>query len=100
MNFDPIKELKDLVVEIEGKVPTDIIDLLDKKVEYYKSNGIHDRMHIGKTDWDLVSASEWLLSMFIGIIKKGKEDKRNFNVFGNWLEHVYHFVINNKQGFK
>ena len=100
MGFDPIEELKGLVKEIEGKVPTDILDTLDKKVNYLELHGIHDRMHIGKTDWDLISASEWLLSMFIGIVKKGKEDKRNFNAFGSWLNHVYHFVIDNKQNLQ
>lgn len=98
--FDPIQEVKDLVKEIEGKVPTDILDVLEKKAHYYELHGINDRMHIGKTDWDLVSASEWLLSQFIGIVNKGKENKRNFNVFGSWLTHVYYFIIDNKQGLK
>lgn len=100
MNFDPVQEIKDLVKEIEGQVPTEIIDELDKKVNHYQLNGLHDRMHIGRTEWDLVSAAEWLLSMFIGIIKKGKQDLKNFNVFGNWLAHVYYFIIDNKQDLK
>lgn len=100
MNFDPIQELKDLVKEVEGKVPTEMIEELDKKVNHFKLHGMHDRMHIGRTEWDLNSASEWLISMFIGIIQKGKENPTNFNVFGNWLTHVYYFVINNKQDLK
>lgn len=100
MNFNPEKELRELVKEVEGKVPTDIIGFLENKVNYLQLHGIHDRMHIGKTDWDIVSASEWLLSMFIGIVTKGKEDQRNFNLFGNWLTHVYYFVIENKQDLK
>ena len=100
MSFDQIKELKELVEEIEGKVPTDIIEDLDKKVAFYRENGIHSKMHIGRTEWDLVSASEWLLSMFVGIVDKGKEDERYFNGFGSWLTHVYYFVIENKQGLK
>lgn len=99
-NFDPVQEVKDLVKEIEGKIPTEILEVLEKKCNHYELHGIHDRIHIGKNDWDLKSASEWLLGMFMGIVKKGKEDNRNFNVFGNWLNHVYYFIIENKQDLK
>lgn len=100
MGFDPVQELKDLVKEIEGKVPTDIIDELDKKVLKYELHGIHERIHVSRTDWDLKSAAEWLLGQFIGIVKKGKENKLYFNNFGPWLKHVYHFVIDNKANLK
>ncbi|MDF2534031.1 MAG: hypothetical protein K0R18_188 [Bacillales bacterium] len=100
MEFNCVETLKQLVQDIEGKMPTSIIDLLDEKVEYLIDNGITENMHIGKTDWDLISASEWLLSMFIGIVKKGKEKDVYFNAFGSWLTHVYHFVIDNKADLK
>lgn len=100
MEFNAVQELKDLVQNIEGKVPTSIIELLDEKVEHYLANGITQNMHVGKTDWDLLSASEWLLSMFIGIVENGKKDTKYFGAFGSWLTHVYHFVIDNKAELK
>ncbi|MNJ90151.1 hypothetical protein D3C87_77450 [compost metagenome] len=99
-NFNPVEELKILVTEIEGKMPTDIVDLLEARAEKYLTNDIVLKMHIGKTDWDLKSASEWLLSMFIGIVQRGRENPTNYNAFENWLIHVYHFVINNNTGLE
>jgi hypothetical protein len=94
--FNPIEELKNLVQEIEGKIPTKIEDLLIEKKEFYEKNGIIKNMHVGETNWTKVKASEWLLSMFIGLVEKGIEDERYYNGFGTWLNHVYHFIINDK----
>lgn len=94
--FNAVKEITDLANEIEGKIPTQIIDVLDNKCKFFIENGITQNMHIGKTDWTKNEAAEWLLSMFLGIVEKGKEDQRYFNAFGSWLTHVYHFVINNE----
>lgn len=98
MSFNPIRELKQLVAEIEGKVPTEIENELRKKVEYLKENEITDTMHVGRTAWTQKTAAEWLLSMFIGIVEKAKDDSRIYISFGTWLHHSYHFVIDNKAG--
>ena len=98
--FDAVEEIKKLIGEIEGKIPTQIIELLDEKCSYFAENGIEKNMHVGRTEWTKKQAAEWLLSMFIGIVEKGKEDQRYFNTFGNWLSHVYHFIIDNKAGLK
>lgn len=98
MGFNPVKELTDVVKEIEGKVPTEIEKYLYQKVDFLKTNGITETMHVGNTSWTRKTASEWLLSQFIGIIEKAKTDTRMYVAFGTWLEHVYHFVINNKAG--
>lgn len=95
MIFNPINEIKLVVEFIENKNPKDLEDYFDEKVEALLASGITEDMHIGRTEWTVTQASEWLLSMFIGICKKGKEDQRIYNSFGSWLQHVYHFVINN-----
>ncbi|MNC13562.1 hypothetical protein D3C75_613140 [compost metagenome] len=100
LEFNAVQTLKDIVNDIEGKSPADLVKYFDEKVVFLKSNDINDKMHIGRTDWTIQFAAEWLLSMFIGIVEKGKEDQRLYNSFGSWLQHAYHFVIDNKAGLK
>ncbi|MNV58270.1 hypothetical protein D3C71_1506330 [compost metagenome] len=96
LNFNAAETLKEIVNDIEGKLPTDMEEYFDEKINYLTNNGINDRMHVGRTEWTIELVSEWLLSMFMGIAQRGKENELYYNNFGPWLEHVYHFVINNK----
>lgn len=96
MSFNPVEELKNIVKEIEDKVPVEIENQLREKSEYLMENGIIVPMHVGNTQWTLKTASEWLLSQFVGIVEKAKEEKKIYAAFGTWLQHVYHFVIDNK----
>lgn len=100
VEFDAVDELKKLVGEIEGKMPTDLTDLFDERVERYLKNGIVRDMHVGRTEWTLRQAAEWLLSMFIGIVERGRMNPKYYNAFGVWLRHVYHFVIENKANLR
>lgn len=95
MVFSAVEALEKLVQEIEGKVPTEITDFFDEEVEFLKANGIHDMMHIGKTEWTRKEAAEWLLSMFIGTVEKGRQNIAYYGTFPNWLTHADHFVIKN-----
>lgn len=100
MSFNAIEELKSLVTEIEGKIPTKIEDVLKEKVEHLRANGITAVMHVGRTDWTQTYASEWLLGQFVGIVEKAQDSEKHYNSFGSWLQHVYHFVIDNKANLK
>lgn len=100
MSFDAIEELKTLVQEIEGKVPTELVDLFDEKVKHYVKNGIFYHMHKGATEFTLEQAAQMFLSMFMEIVKEGEQDKFAYNKFGGWLSHVYYFVIENKANLK
>jgi hypothetical protein len=100
MSFNAVEELKSLVNEIEGKVPTDLTDLFQLKVENYVKNGIIYHMHKGVSEFTLQTAAEMFLSMFMEIVKEGEQDKLAYNKFGGWLSHVYYFIIDNKAGLK
>lgn len=96
--FNPIEELKLLVSKIEAKTPTDIEDYLQEQSEYYQKNGIHDRMHIGKDgDWKDQEIAEWLLSMYVGIVDRGRKEESQYNHFVKWIKYVNHYIINKKE---
>ena len=93
-----IDELKDLALYIEGKVPTDIEEYIEEKVFYFKQNGIHNNMHVGKDgDWKKEEIAEWLLSQFVGTVEKARENKLVYNSLGTWLKYVYHYIIDQKE---
>ena len=97
--FDVVEELKDIAIYIEGKVPTEIEDYIEDKVNRCRENGIVEYMHIGKDgNWEKKEIAEWLLSQFIGTFEKAKLDKLVYNTLGTWLKYVYHYIVNeNKQ---
>lgn len=98
MNFDPIATITTIAKKIEGEVPTSLESYFIDQVKFLKENGIENNMHVGQTQWTRTTASEWLLSQFIGIIEKAQEDQRIYSALGTWLTHSYHFVIDNKVG--
>jgi hypothetical protein len=98
LSFNPLEELKVLVSNIKDKMPTDIEEYLQEKSEYYKENGIHDRMHIGKEgDWKDQEIAEWLLSMYVGIVDRAKNHKVQYNSFVKWIEYANHYAVNQKE---
>jgi hypothetical protein len=93
--FDKVQELKDLALYIEGKIPTEIEDYIEEKVNHYRENGIVEYMHVGKDgDWKREEIAEWLLSQFVGTFEKAKKEKLTYNALGTWLKYVYHYIIN------
>ncbi len=98
MSFDPVEELKVLVSKIEGKLPVDLLDFFDEMVDFYKENGIVENMHIGKDgDWNNKEIAEWLLSMFIGSVKKGKENNIYYGSLNTILNYSYHYIFNKEK---
>ena len=96
--FNVVDELRELALYVEGKVPTDIEEYIEGKVEYYRNNGIVEYMHVGKNDeWKKEEIAEWLLSQFVGTFEKAKTDKLVYNTLGTWLKYVYHYIINEKE---
>jgi hypothetical protein len=96
--FNPVEELKNLALYIEGKIPTEIEEYIEEKVEHYRNNGIVEYMYVGKDgDWKKEEIAEWLLSQFVGTFENAKKDKLTYNTLVTWLKYVYHYIIEEKK---